>query len=411
MHTAIPPSGVLQFKLGNIILRYNGCRAHGVCALESSSLKYCLFYFFPVPHQRSSSSSAACVVEQPSYCALDFEHFETSPLSMATTQDAATQPKSQESLYDSHLGAISDSDGQQAYECGCGKKCSLTDIISGKCGLPKSKGGLFPTLTAKNLSESDRKLLSGEITMQFYQISKKYASLTSSIRASLKRQGITPAQLAEKLMDLEGFVPLRNHEGAKHRYRLLENRKSEFSKANSIEEIFSILGDYCSFYNHEIINYIVEELGTKDDKARLEKYREDFTEYCRRSVFECPFSSRSEKSPHFVDLVMKVDSDMIGQYTMKAVELFHTQVAKVLQVTKYTLHLWKVEEGCLQVTFCIPQFLKTVVLPLNAEQRRDLTRLGVVKLECDGVCQPLSKPKPVSVLRVIDNHNNFSLLL
>lgn len=359
---------------------------------------------FAVPPQKSISSSAAhSVVHPPSHRAA--LRSESSPPAVALKvaakqQDVSTQvdskPESQEfKLGEGQQGAKGDSGEQKAYECGCENNCSLTDIISGKCSAPKSKGGLFPTLAAKHLSESDRKLLSGEITTQFHQISKKYASLTSSLRASLKQQGITPAQLAEKLMDLEGFLPLR--EGVKR--RLLENRVSEFSEARSIEEIFRILKEYCSFYNHEIIEYIVEELGMKDDKAKLEKYREDFTEYCRRSVFECPFSSGSEKSSHFVDLVMKVDSDtMIEPYTVKALELFHTQVAKLLQVTKYTLHLWSVEQGCLKLTFHIPRFLKTVIFPLNADQRSSLKELGVAKLDCGGTPQPLTETEFVRKL-------------
>ena len=368
---------------------------------------YVFIKYFTVPPQKSVSFSAAHRVVRPPPRAVGFERSESSPpavalkIMAARQQDAAIQveskPGNKESTSgDGQLGASSDSNGQRAYECTCGKNCSLTDIISRKCDAPKSKGGFFPTLAAKNLSESDRKLLGGEITMQFRQISKKYASLTSSIRASLKQQGITPAQLAEKLMDLEGFLPLRKGENER---RLLESRVSELSEATSIEKIFLILKEYCSFYNHEIIEYIVEELGTKDDKAKLKKYREDFTEYCRRSVFECPFSSGSEKSSHFIDLVMKVDSDtMIKPYTVKAIELFHTQVAKLLQVTKYTLHLWSVEEGCLKVTFHIPQFLKMVIFPLNADQRSGLKELGVAKLDCDGIPQPLSGPEPVSLL-------------
>ena len=356
--------------------------------------------------QKSASSSAAHSMVRPPHRALDFERSESSPPAMALKvaakqQDAATQvdskPESQESLGEGQRGANGDSGEQQAYECGCGNNCSLTDIISGKCSAPKSKSGLFPTLAIKHLSESDRKLLSGEITTQFQQISKKYASLTSSLRSSLKQQGITPAQLAEKLMDLEGFVPLRK--GEKH--RLLEDRVSEFSEARSIEKIFLILKEYCSFYNHEIIKYIVEELGTKDDKAKLEKYREDFTEYCRRSVFECPFSSGSEKSSHFVDLVMKVDSDtVIERYSVKALELFHTQVAKLLQVTKYTLHLWSVEQGCLKLTFHIPRFLKMVIFPLSAYQKSSLKELGVAKLDCGGAPQ-LLQAKPESVRKLV----------
>ena len=347
--------------------------------------------------QKSLSMSAAQASMQSSHHKPDYERSESSPsyvaLKAVTRQNAVTQQDASTQV--DSIPVYHGSDDQHAYECCCNETCSLTDIISGKCTSPKSKDGVFPTLAVKNLSESEKKLLSGEITMQFHQIKKKYASLTSSIRASLKQQGIMPAQLAEKLMDLEGFLPLR--EGAKH--RLLEDRVSEFTKATSIEEIFHILKEYCSFYNHEIIEYIVKEMGTSEDKANLEKYKKDFSEYCKHSVFECPFSSGSEKSSHHVDLVMKVDSDaMIKPYTVKAIELFQTQVAKVLQVTKYTLHLWSVEEGCVLMTFRIPQFLKMVAFPLNADQRKCLIALGVAKLDCDGVSQSLSMPESVSSL-------------
>ena len=332
------------------------------------------------------SFSASCVAIPSSFGVPGIGRSESSPPAVTvkaptTRQDVSTQVESKPVISkpaESHGSLDAGKSQTPAYECGCGEKCSLSDIISGKCDSPKSQGGLFPTLAANNLSESDRKLLSGEVTLQFNQICKKYASLTSSIRSSLKQRSITPAGLTERLMDLEGFLPLRK--GTKQ--CLLENRISEFKNATSVEDIFFILKEYCSFYNHGIIEYIVEELGTSEDKARLEKYKKDFTDYCRRSVFECPFSRGSEKSSHFTDLVMKVDSDsMIKPYTIKAVDLFHTQVAKVLQVTKHTLHLWSVEEGCLKLTFQIPLLLKTLIFPLTVDQRRNLKELGVTKLD------------------------------
>ena len=285
-------------------------------------------------------------------------------------------------------------DDQRAYECCCSEKCNITDILSRKCPSLKATSSHFPLLVAKKLSEDDRDMLDSHLYDQFCELSMKYASLTSSIRDSLKQQKVTTAQLTEKLMDLVGFVPLRR--GTER--RLLEDRSQELKEATTIDDVFYILREYHSFFHHEIIKYIVEKLGTEEDKVELEKYIEDFTEYCKRSVFECPFPSGSKKSPHFVDLVMKVDSEsMTRPYTLKAVRLFRKQVLTLLQITKYTLKLRNVEEGCLQLTFQIPRFLKMVVFPLNDEQRKSLKDLGIIKLECDGVSQPLTMAEPVII--------------
>ena len=164
--------------------------------------------------------------------------------------------------------------------------------------------------------------------------------------------------------------------------------------------MFCILREYHSFFDYELIKYIIEKLGTEEDKANLEKYVEDFTEYCKRSVFECPFCSGSNMSPQFVDLVMKVDSEtMVKPYTAKAVKVFQMQVSKLLQITKHTLKLCSVEEGCLLLTFQIPRFLKTAVFPLDSEQKKSLKDLGVIKLECDGVSQLLTTTEPVIVIQ------------
>lgn len=310
--------------------------------------------------------------------------------------DPSSKPIDQASLDCNRADSTGDDDDNQpAYECRCSVKCSITDVVSGKCPSLKSTSSHFPLLAAKNLSESNRNMLDSHLYMQFCELSMKYASLTSSVRDSLKQQKITAAQLAEKLMDLVGFVPLRQG----NECRLLENRSPELKQAETTDEVFLILKEYHSFFNYELVKYIIEKLGTEEDKANLEKYVEDFTEYCKRSVFECPFPSGSKTSPHFVDLVMKVDSEsMIKPYTLKAVELFRMQVSKLLQVTKYTLKLCNVEEGCLLLRFQIPRFLKTVVFPLNSEQKKSLKDLGVIKMECDGDSQWLAVAESVMVI-------------
>ena len=346
-----------------------------------------------VPPQKSNSASATnqSVAHYESNCSRS----DSSPAKLSgianlklvtsfTSYDQSTSLAC-ESFLDEH-----DGDDQCAFQCPCDKNCSLSDILNGKCS---STSRSFPQLTGKGLSEGERDLLCRQLYLKFFEISKSYASLTSSVRLSLKERKITAEMLTEKLMDLEGFVPLRK---GNEQY-LFENRVVELSKAETIEKIFLILKEYHSFFNHEIIDYIVGQLGTEQDRKNLEKYNEEFTEYCKHSIFECPFLSCPKKLSKSVELVMKVsDSDMIKPYTVQAVKLLQAQVAKVLQLTTPALTLVSAEDGCLQLTFQIPHFLQTSVFPLHRDQRKGLTELGVVKLDCDGICQPLMVAKHVS---------------
>ena len=271
-----------------------------------------------MPFQKSVSLTAA---DQKPTCGASFNRFESLPANLAheaITLCESTTQVSQYSIDKSQESSSSDCDsnGVHAYECCCSEKCSIIDIASGNCPTPKSTSSHFPLLAAQHLSESERGMLCGHLRKQFQEISRKYARLVQSIRKSLKNQGVKAMELTEKLVDLKGFIPLDEKAG----HPLLQDRIPDMKKAETTDEVFSILSDYNSFFNHDIIEYIVDELGTDTDLATLEKYKNDFTEYCRRSVFECPFSICSKRSSHFVDLVMKVVSDsMIEPYSMEAI--------------------------------------------------------------------------------------------
>ena len=51
----------------------------------------------------------------------------------------------------------------------------------------------------------------------------------------------------------------------------------ELKVADTIPKIFMVLNDYFSFFDYCIIEHIIEELGTEQDKAELQKYKEDLT--------------------------------------------------------------------------------------------------------------------------------------
>ena len=277
-----------------------------------------------------------------------------------------------------------DSTNEGAYECCCEEECSIIDIASGKCPTQKSTLTHFPLVAVQRLSKPERNLLCGHVRKQFQDISENFAELVDSIQESLKSRGVKVKELTRKLMLLKGFIP---HNKAKEEL-LLQDRISEMKAAETIDDVFDILNDYWSFFSYKIIEFIVKRLGTNDDETNLKSYEDNFTEYCRRSVFECPYCICPQKSPHFAELVMKVVSDsMIKPYSMKAIQLFQAEVSSLLYITEYTLKLCSVEEGCLQLKFQIPHFLSKFLFPLSADQIKSLKDLGVIKMACDGVSQ------------------------
>jgi len=67
---------------------------------------------------------------------------------------------------------------------------------------------------------------------------------------------------------------------------ILEEKLEELWKAESIDDVFYILGHYVLFFNYDIVEHMINELGGAEDqtyKVELDKH----------SVFECPPCSLS----------------------------------------------------------------------------------------------------------------------
>ena len=54
----------------------------------------------------------------------------------------------------------------------------------------------------------------------------------------------------------------------------LHHRSFSLNTASSIPELFLCLKDFFSFFNYQIIEHI-KALGTEEDKAQLQRYKDD----------------------------------------------------------------------------------------------------------------------------------------
>lgn len=270
------------------------------------------------------------------------------------------------------------------FSCGCGE-CPALDFFtdSHSCPNPLPTVSKFPYLDTSGLTEEEHEDLEIQLNDDFLGINHKYAAFTASLRKSLKDRNISPMELADSLMDLRGHQPLSESPGGKG-VGLLENRYSEIKDAESITRVFEILSDYCSFFNYDIIAFITTSLGSDVDKQNLTLYEAALETYSKHHVFECP--SYSKRSPKLPDLVLKVDPKVTesNAFTVASLRRFKSKIARVLKVTKHSLKLCSIKEGCLEITFQIPPHIKEAILSLSYDQKEALHHLGVQRGVCEG---------------------------
>ena len=156
----------------------------------------------------------------------------------------------------------------------------------------------------------------------------------------------------------------------------------ELKVADTIPKIFMVLNDYFSFFDYCIIEHIIEELGTEQDKAELQKYKEDFNKYAKRRIFESLPEFGPVNEINHADIFVKVDSQY-ENYTVKQIEGLCRKLSEILHLSSQgILRLCHVDKGCFQFMLQMPSFLQPRVFPLSKKQERALEAGGVIKLTC-----------------------------
>ena len=107
---------------------------------------------------------------------------------------------------------------------------------------------------------------------------------------------------------------------------------TKLESADTIPKVFLVLKDYFSFFNYHIIEYIIKELGTAEDKAKLQKYNEDFNQYAKRRIFECPPEFGPVSNIDYADIFVIVDAQY-DNYTVAEIEGFRHKLSEIINVS------------------------------------------------------------------------------
>jgi len=275
------------------------------------------------------------------------------------------------------------SEGSQKppFGCGCGK-CTFFSFLERGCPTPIPSASSFPYLDLSGLTHEQQQELRGRLRSESQTIMIQFQELVSATIKSFKRRCVPLDDLVSHVMTLGAFDPVFKEP----KVPLFRHCFHDLKAADTIPKVFMILNDYFSFFNYHIIEHIIKVLGTKKDKARLQRYKEHFNQYAKRRVFEWQPEFGPVSDADHADIFVKLDSHY-DNYTVAQIEGFRQKLSEILRVSSQgVLRLCRVDKGCFQLMFQVPKFVQQEIFPLSGEQERTLKAEGVIKLTC-GVYQ------------------------
>ena len=136
--------------------------------------------------------------------------------------------------------------------------------------------------TFPKLSSEDKADLEAQLILDADSMRKKFASLLVSVVSSFKHQGIKPRLLASTILALTEYDDYSIGKP------LLEKDKDALMRAQTIDDIFDVLRPHMTFFNYELLEFLIEEVGSPNDNRKLQHFLQEFRRFCRRSVFEIP---------------------------------------------------------------------------------------------------------------------------
>ena len=156
---------------------------------------------------------------------------------------------------------------------------------------------------------------------------------------------------------------------------------SGLSETKNMSDVFNVVSRHCSYFNYDLLQLIVKNHGTSNDKDNMEQYIKSFTAYCE--AMPCAERTCGSNNPGQIELLFKITFD---RHDLKPNYLRRVKIniAKILKVTPSSLYLHTLEEGCVLLKFLIPPFLFDRLFPLHNEQRIFLYReVDVIAVQCN----------------------------
>ena len=157
----------------------------------------------------------------------------------------------------------------------------------------------------------------------------------------------------------------------KHKVSLFQLHKKDLLNTSDIYDIFMIISPYYSWFNYELFKEIVNTHGSDEDKANMQRYCQDFSEYCKR--IPCvEFQDSNSKSSCQTKIKFKLDYDNIESLNHYDIKHIQRSIAEILNLKSSVLVLSDVQNGCMALTFLVPAHIASQLVQLATDKKATL---------------------------------------
>ena len=208
---------------------------------------------------------------------------------------------------------------------------------------------------------------------------ESFCNLSDNTCDSLKRQGVTVDNLVRVAVTSNSSL------------------HDKLTGSTSVDQVFTHLAPEMSFFNHETLAKIIDELGDTDDKDCLSEYSKEFKEFCRRKIFEiepghCTCGQQLSQLKRRKLFAVVLPGERTLQNLGDVVSIKET-LADDLDIPLDTLHLHRIDRGSIILVFSVPDSIAEELFPLPKEKLALLRVKGMLlfvpkylKLESNLVC-------------------------
>ena len=235
-----------------------------------------------------------------------------------------------------------------------------------------------PSAPSVSLSPVVKGRLYEKVSPKSEEMVYKFQKLYTATRKSLRDEKVFVSELIRHLECLGSIKPIYKDTGRsplRHELPGLEN-------VQHVDDVMSVVKDYCSFFNYHMLEHIIDEFGTPKDKENLAAYKKDFEEYAQCCVIEGSMEVGKMSEEGFSNMFVTLD-DSFDNCTLSHLNEFKVKLRRVLNISSdVDLRLCRINCGSIKLIFQLPHSVRQDIFPLSPKQEASLGDLGVVELSC-----------------------------
>lgn len=209
--------------------------------------------------------------------------------------------------------------------------------------------------------------------VEIQQLQKRYIHITSCAAEEMSKN-VTVRELRFSVLCLP--PNLRQ----KHK-KFVKRAKADVKEAESIDDIFYVVGDHCDFLNYSLLEHLIDLYGSNEIKEEMADYVKRIKAFrgeTRLKTFSEVYKEDTREKPGNIDkdfsvVVTKHEMDWTTA-TLEDVEKFRNDVCCELSLYTFSLNLVAVARGCVEITWQVPHslvpYIQKMIKPSSSTMRK-----------------------------------------